>query len=383
MIPDFDAIIVGAGPAGCACALALHDIGLRVALVDKENFPRDKICGDAIPGQTFKAIDRINPVWGKALRGYSEKTGIHTSKIYAPNGKTISLKWKMQAYNSTRINFDHFLRNLVERETSTVVLEKKRLTKIDMETDHVSCRFQDGSMLSAALVIGCDGANSVVRRQLIGDLPGKDHSSAAVRAYFSDVSGVDSGVNEFHLFNELPGYFWIFPLENGLSNVGFGISQDYILKTTKPINLRNSLNDIINNYPGISGRFKNAQLIDEIKGFGLPVWKNKGSISGTRFMLCGDAASLIDPLQGHGIDKSVWSGLLAAEQAKRCFVATDFSADIMSFYDKSIYKKFGFELARSSFIMKLITRFPRLINTIARLGTNQKLTNWLTRKLKI
>ena len=383
MTPDFDVVIIGAGPGGCACALALHDSGLKVALADKENFPRDKICGDAIPGQTFTAIDKINPEWGQALRGYAKKAVIHKSQIFAPNGKTITLNWKMQAYNSMRINFDNFLRNLVGTETSTTVLEKKRLTQINFEAEHVSCSFSDGSILTAAIVIGCDGANSVVGRQLNGKAPSKDHSSAAVRAYFSGVSGLKPGVNEFHLYNELPGYFWIFPLENGLANVGFGISGSYIRESKRAINLRNSLNEIIRHYPGISARFKNAALVDEIKGFGLPVWKHKRALSGNRYMLCGDAANLIDPLQGHGIDKSVWSGIMAAEQAKKCFKSNDFTAMHMSQYDQNLYKKIGFELGRSSFILTLITRFPRLVNSFARLAANQKITNWMAHKLKI
>ena len=380
---DYDVLIIGAGPAGCACALSLHDSGLRVGLIDKEKFPRDKICGDAIPGQTFTAMDRINPLWGQALRGYAEKEGIHTSEIFAPNGKTITLKWKMQAYNSMRINFDYFLRNLVNTETTATVLGKKRLTQIDFKPDHVTCGFSDGSILTTGIVIGCDGANSVVARQSGGNASFKDHSSAAVRAYFSSVSGTKQGVNEFHLFKELPGYFWIFPLENGLTNVGFGISGSYIRKNSRAINLRNSLNEIITNDPGLSTRFKNADLIGEIKGFGLPVWKTKRALSGKRFMLCGDAASLIDPLQGHGIDKSVWSGLFAAEQVKKCFNANDFTAEYMSQYDQTLYKKFGLELVRSSFIMKMITRFPWLINALVQLSANQKLINWMVRKLKI
>ena len=57
MAVDYDVAIIGAGPAGSACALALQGKGFKVALIDKEAFPRDKICGDAIPGSAFKAIN--------------------------------------------------------------------------------------------------------------------------------------------------------------------------------------------------------------------------------------------------------------------------------------------------------------------------------------
>ena len=56
----FDVVIVGAGPAGCTLALALKDSGLRVALLDKSSFPRDKICGDAIPYEAYQTLKQID-----------------------------------------------------------------------------------------------------------------------------------------------------------------------------------------------------------------------------------------------------------------------------------------------------------------------------------
>jgi len=64
--------------------------------------------------------------------------------------------------------------------------------------------------------------------------------------------------------------------------------------------------------------------VDNIKGFPLPFCTHKRTISGNRFMLCGDAASLIDPLSGHGIDNAMWSGIFAARQAMMCFKSFDF-----------------------------------------------------------
>ena len=59
MNKDFDVVIIGAGPAGTSCALALRKSGLKVALLDKRKFPRDKTCGDAIPGPTHRYLKEI------------------------------------------------------------------------------------------------------------------------------------------------------------------------------------------------------------------------------------------------------------------------------------------------------------------------------------
>lgn len=384
MTEFYDVAIIGAGPSGCACALALSDSGLRIVLIEKDNFPRDKICGDAIPGPAFKAMDKIKPEWGHAMRQFANKADVRTSKVFAPNGKNLTLDWVTYAYNSKRMDFDHFLAQLVRSQTFTTIIENKRLRHITPENDGISCQFQDNSSLKAALVIGCDGANSVVTRQL-GQFDLRDnHSCAAVRAYYQGVEGLTEGVNEFHFFKELlPGYFWIFPLENGLANVGFGILQNNSSQNDKHMKLRDTLNTITRTLPSIAPRFQNAALMEGIKGFALPLGTKKRPLSGNRFMLCGDAAALIDPLQGHGIDKAMWSGYFAAQQAMRCFVAANFSADFMKQYDTTVYKKVGFELKRSTLMMLFFNRFPSVFNILVALGQNKSFIQKIVKVLKI
>ncbi len=384
MTNSYDIAIIGAGPAGCACALALQGSGLRVVLIDKEIFPRDKICGDAIPGPAFKAMDKINPKWGQAMKQFSDKADVRTSKAFAPNGKAITLDWVTYAYNSKRVNFDNFLTQLVRSETETTVLDNKRLQQVTVNEEGVNCQFQDGASLTAAIVVGCDGANSIITRQFGAFYLRDSHSCAAVRAYFRGVEGMKAGVNEFHFFKELlPGYFWIFPLENGWANVGFGILPGINGNNKKHMKLRDTLTLITDTMPNIAPRFRKAESMDGIKGFALPLGTQKRVISGNRFMLCGDAAALIDPLQGHGIDKAMWSGLFAAQQAIKSFEAADFSAGFMQQYDSAVYKKVGSELARSTFLMKFLNRFPSVINFLAIIGQNQKMMQWLARVLKI
>ena len=194
----YDVVITGAGPAGCACALALHGSGLRVVMVEKDIFPRDKICGDAIPGLAFKAMDKINTEWGNAMRQFIDKEAVRTAKIFAPNNKIITLDWITFAYNSKRINFDHFLFQLVKNETTTTIFENKRLQKVVVEKDGVECQFQENLVINAAIIIGCDGANSMVMRQLGSVDLQNSPSCAAVRTYYKGIEELKTGVNEFH-----------------------------------------------------------------------------------------------------------------------------------------------------------------------------------------
>ena len=380
----YDIAIIGAGPGGCACALALQQSGLKVILIDKDIFPRDKVCGDAIPGPAFKAMNTLNPIWGAAMKSIVEKHEIKTGQVFAANGRTMKIDWVTYSYNSKRFDFDHFLFQLVASETNTVLKQNSRVKDLKIEKTHAVCTLEDDSMIHASLVIGCDGANSVVRRKLVGNNLNNDHACSAVRAYYKGVEGIQPGVNEFHFFKELlPGYFWIFPLDNGWVNIGFGILQQKIGGKKRPINLRQAMNTIITEIPSITSRFKNATLMADIKSFGLPLGIHQNSLSGERYMLCGDAGSLIDPLQGHGIDHAMNSGILAARHAVKCIENNKYDVTFMKEYDVSVYKKIGGELKRNTFLLRLLSRAPWLLDLATIFGKHQKLMEKIVRRLGI
>lgn len=121
----------------------------------------------------------------------------------------------------------------------------------------------------------------------------------------------------------------------------------------------------------------------DIKGFKLPIWTRKKVLSGHRFLLCGDAASLVDPIFGHGIDKAIWSGIIAAGQVSLCFEEDNFSSGFMKQYDIRLHDKFGRELSIKHFAMLILLKFPFLIQFIVNLNFYQPLTNWIIRKIKI
>jgi len=381
MTIDYDLAIMGAGPSGCACALALQGKGLKVALIDKDVFPRYKTCGDAIPGASFKAMDSINRNWGNQMKAFTDKMDIASSAVYIYNSKPIRYRWKSYAYNSKRIDFDNFIFQLVRKETDTIIFENKQLQKITPGLNYSHCKFQDGSSINVAMVVGCDGANSVVKRQLINDDLKERNSVIAIRAYYKGIEGITMGENEFHLIKEVDGYFWIFPLKDGWANVGLGVfkkgkkkkSADSILKILEETT----------HAPAFINRFKNATMEGRVNGFTVPIWTKKRQICGERFILCGDAASLIDPIQGHGIDKAMWSGIIAAGQIVNCFKEDNFSAVFMKQYETMLHNKFGRELSRNYYMMRILKRFPFLYDVIFILCSNQRVTNWIVKKLKI
>ncbi|HEX8330383.1 MAG TPA: geranylgeranyl reductase family protein [Hymenobacter sp.] len=380
---DYDVAIVGAGPAGAACALGLRHSGLRVALLDKAQFPRDKVCGDAIPGHALKALRQLDPTFADSLWQLRPMDAVRNSKLVAPNGANLVLEWKLPSFNSPRETFDDALLNLVRTHApATAILENTGLKDLQIDADHVRLKPLQGPEITCGLVIGCDGANSVVGRKLLPEPRlARAHHCVGVRAYFENVAEAQSGTTEFFLTRDyLAGYCWLFPVGQGRYNVGLGMLAEVVAK--HKVDLKETMTRLLATHPALAGRFASARQLGPIVGFGLPLGGGRTRpVSGERFLLCGDAASLIDPLQGHGIDTAIQSGILAATQALACFDKQDFSAAHIAQYDAQVAAKIGKKLAKSYRLMRFLSTKPWLVNAAVRLAKVPGVKPWVQKAI--
>jgi geranylgeranyl reductase family protein len=360
----YDVIICGAGPAGSTCALALAGSGLKVALIEKYNFPRDKICGDAVAAYVPKVLSSINPAFGNALNTFDQKFSVNTCRVVAPNTKFIDLSYSESGFISMRKDLDDFLFTIAsEQENVTTYLDHAVSdVLIDSQKNEVTV-LTDKATFKSKIVIGCDGAHSVVNKKMTTTRLDPQHYAGGVRAYFKNVSDIPDKTFELHFLKDLlPGYFWIFPLKNSMANVGIGVLSSVVSK--RRMDLRKKLVQSIETVDYLKARFKGAELIGKIEGFGLPLGSRKVTISGNNFMLCGDAASLIDPLSGEGIGQAILSGRYAGWHAKKCFEHNDFSSTFMKGYDEQVYKKLWDRHLKNYRIQQIIGDREWLLNGI-------------------
>jgi geranylgeranyl reductase family protein len=380
MTEKFDVIICGAGPAGTTCALALGNTGLKVALVDKSNFPRDKVCGDAIAAYVPKVLNTINPAYAKALADFTTKEKVSTIRVVSPNKKMLDISYGEDGFISTRLAFDNFLLDLVKQLPNVKLFLNATVKDVVINDKGVYADLDSDLKLEAKLIIGCDGEQGLVRKKLTQTQLDPKHHAAAVRAYFKNVKDIPKATFELHFLKDvIPGYFWIFPLPDNQANVGLGLLSKIV--SERKLNLRNEMLRIIETVPYLKERFEGAEMISDIKGYGLPLGSRKIPISGNCFMLCGDAASLIDPLTGEGIGQAIISGRYACWQAKKCFEQNNFSASFMKQYDKTVYDKLWKEHRRSYFIRELLINKPRLFNLSVNLIKNHTFLYNLTKKV--
>ncbi|MDP5170820.1 MAG: geranylgeranyl reductase family protein [Bacteroidia bacterium] len=371
--PDrYDLIICGAGPGGSAAALTLKSSGLRIALLDKTDFPRDKICGDALSGKVVSVLRYIDPALVDALHQFEPKTGCYGIRFFSPARECLDIPFKKNldeleyapGFVTKRIDFDHFLHQQCLASEHVDWFPHHPVKLVEVHEDGVKVYAGD-RVFEGAVVIGADGAHSVVNKSLGLRNIDKHHHSAGVRAYVTGVTGFhERQFIELHFLKDLlPGYFWIFPLPNGGANVGLGMLSSDLAKTK--VNLREKLEEIIHSHPEITGRFENARIEGPIMGFGLPLGSRRLPISSSRCMLVGDAASLIDPFTGEGIGNAMISGRVAAQTLLLLLEKGDFSTAAFQAYDEAIYKKVGQEL-RISKAMQNLVNYPWLFDFFAR-----------------
>lgn len=377
-------IIIGAGPAGAGTSVYLTQASIPHIIIDKAIFPRDKVCGDACSGKTAFVMRKANPQWLEEVFNQADKfTPSHGIIFVAPNGKSLNIPYnpnrkpdeQAPGFTTPRMVFDNFLFEKLPSQYNAIyqgadIKEIKRNSNNTITVIFV--KDNETVEVTAPLVVGADGDKGITRKTLLTEHSSAKAYAVGLRAYYTGITGLNKdNFIELHFLPEmLPGYLWIFPMPNGMANVGVGILSHVIRK--KKINLREQMLHAIKTNPDISPRFANATLVDKIQGWGLPMGMEQMPVSGDNFMLTGDAASLVDPFSGEGIGNALYSGMLAAYAAEKALKEDKYNRSFLKTeYDDVLYKRLGDELKISSTLQRLC-RFPWLFNFVVNKANKSK-----------
>ncbi len=289
---EWDVVVVGAGPAGSAAALSALRTrpDARVLLLDRADFPRDKSCGDGIAPHALDELARMG-----AAHVLADRVPIPTLRLRSPAGRLAVSKAARPNYVVPRSLFDA---RLVEAAVARgAVLRRQRVRTVQAGSDGV---LVDGCT-RAAVVIGADGANGVVRRQLgIARQPAAS-LAVAVRGYAAAPAGEPEQVI-LMAEQDWPAYAWSFAAGDGTANVGFGMLLP---------SLRGSAGGGRAELHGRLAAMLPGTHAERLVSHHLPLSTWRPRQPDGRVLLAGDAASLINPLTGEGIFYALLSGRLA------------------------------------------------------------------------
>jgi menaquinone-9 beta-reductase len=355
----FDAVVVGAGPAGSIAALVLARSGARVALADKAAFPRDKACGDLVGPRGVQVLADLGlgvPDAGQGSdllavgpSGWRSRLPAFTGRTYPGHGIIVP-----------RLALDHALREAALQAGAVPV--RARITAVETGRDGRidAVISSDGQRLAGEVIIAADGALSPVAR-LAGMLdPPTALWGFAIRAYVpAEVPLPLLVLLDASPWRLYPGYGWLFPGADGQANVGIGVGLG---SSRRQASLRGDLARLVALF-GQRGDLSGNARPGPVTGGWLRMGGTGTPPAAGNVLVAGDAAGLINPLQGEGIGPAMVSARLAAEAVLAG------PAGAGPAYTEAIEAAFGRYMAGASAVQSALLRRPRATSAAIRLLT--------------
>ncbi len=360
MSKSYDVIIVGAGPAGSAAAYFLAKGGLRVALLDKFDFPRDKTCGDGLTPRAVKVLDEMGilpQVQARAQR-CSAITLRHSDEVTYQLELSLLKDLPQDILVLPRLILDDILREYAIAAGAEFMPRAKVEALTHNPNGSVHIQVEGGCSMECGLVILATGANAALLRGH-GLLKKTPPVNLAARTYFENVEGLDDTTVLFFDEVELPGYGWVFPTGPGTANVGCGVFFDS--PTPQPSQLRH----LIQNHPYLSRVLRNAKQVGPIKGYPLRTDFSPSHSGNNWVLVVGEAVGLVNPITGEGIDYALESAQLAA-QAILSEWHRQPSKAIQSKYRAALTRKFQYQLMLNHLTQRIYFRGSALDNLLVR-----------------
>lgn len=359
-----DVVVIGAGPAGSSAATWVARGGRDALLIDSAEFPRDKTCGD---GLTPRAVHEMQLLGlGGWLDGCIRHHGLRLSGF----GADVEVPWPGPTFPTRssavpRMELDDRIRQVAADAGARMLLGTKAVGVSHDSSGRVDAvLLADGTRVACRTLIVADGARSTLGRELGRTWHQETVYGVAARGYLATPRSAEPWISsDLELRSSdgqvLPGYGWIFPLGNGEVNIGVGA----LATSKRPADV--ALRPLMKHYTDLkrdSWEFEGQPRA--IASALLPMGGAVSGVAGPNWMLIGDAAACVNPLNGEGIDYGLETGRLAAELLDVPDVSLVWPALLQAHYGR------GFSVARRLGLLLTLPRFLPLTGPLAMRSTH-------------
>jgi geranylgeranyl reductase family protein len=353
---DADVIVVGAGPAGAALAAKLAAAGIDTLLLDRAHFPRDKVCGDFVGPAALAELATLGiPV------AEIEKTNMIRRGGYVFNGEKLS-EYEPRTVDGLpnfgrvipRIQLDAMIL-AAARRAGARLREGVNVTNFKSINGGAEAIVRAGSTegsLRARVVVGADGSSSVIARALRGARHPRADTFIAVRGY-TEGPIADLDRCDFCFGSDFfPGYYWVFPVGERMANVGIGMPTE----TLPPVeeHLRDLLVERIKADALTRDRLAGSRISGKIAGWPLATYNPSVKLVGDNVILLGDAAGLINPINGEGIQYALLSARWAAPIILNGLHSNLLTRAALVGYEETVHRELGVDMAYARLVVHAI-----------------------------
>lgn len=337
-----DVVVIGAGPGGSATASFLAADGLDVLLLDKTDFPRDKTCGDGLTPRALGVLDDLDVLNEVLQKGFRIQEAI----VYSPKGTSVTTRVpqreSLPPYMLTipRLVLDEIIRKQAVN-CGVSFRGGIHVTGISCDANSVAINGRRrGKSFSAHGRIAVIAIGANVRLLLsLGILKSTPRMILASRTYYEGMNGL-SGLFEFHFDGvPIPGYGWVFPLSDSSANIGAGVLPTGKRRERRRGTSKAALEQFLK-LPRMREMLCGARRAGPIKGFPLRTDFATAPTYGDRVLLVGEAAGLVNPLTGEGVDFALESAKIAANHLASSFANGDLSRSNLKRYDRKLRARF-------------------------------------------
>jgi geranylgeranyl reductase family protein len=358
----YDAIVVGAGPGGSVAAAVLARQGIHTLLLDRDHFPREKACGDAVQSEGLALLRDI----GLDAPFPEDFFAVDRAALIGPSGQRALFTMYPTADEPcrivTRYTFDHLLYQFAiacgaearQASVTAPIVQQGRVVGVRVKAGKADVTYR------ARLVIGADGATSVIARGLGVPARAERDRGVSLRGYVETEVDLEPIIELAFLRDLQPGYAWLFPISKRKANIGIGMRADVYRKLDLPLKHYLDRYLALPHIRAVIGE----QPVTGTKSWQLPLCTVRQQRVFDGALLAGDAGGWVDPLLGAGIAPAMFTGKFAAEVGAAALRAGDTSAARLAAYDHRCREHFGGDMQLKAAVQRLLTWLPQALDVL-------------------